>query len=141
MTWTGRSSSSDMFKILKQGFDFYQERAKTTATYYRDSINEIDPEANAPNLRLVLKLAYAALGLGEQGEVQGKIKKIIRDSNGEITGEKRQAIGAELSDQLWYIAMVADELGLSFGDLAVANLRKLQSRKERGTLKGSGDVR
>jgi len=43
MTWTGRSSSSDMFKILKQGFDFYQERAKTTATYYRDSINEIDP--------------------------------------------------------------------------------------------------
>jgi len=89
----------------------------------------------------VLKLAYAALGLGEQGEVQGKIKKIIRDSNGEITGEKRQAIGAELSDQLWYIAMVADELGLSFGDLAVANLRKLQSRKERGTLKGSGDVR
>lgn len=139
--WTGQSSSSDMFKILKQGFDFYQERARTTAFVYQDSINQIDPEANAPNLRLNLELAYVGLGLGEQGEIQGKIKKIIRDSIGQITDERKEEIEEELTDLLWYVAMTLDKLGLSFGEAAIKNLEKLQDRKNRGVLKGEGDNR
>lgn len=141
MTWmTGQSSSSDMFKILKESLDFYQERARTTAVY-QDSINQIDPEANAPNLRFNLELAYVGLGLGEQGEIQGKIKKIIRDSIGQITDERKEEIEEELTDLLWYVAMTLDKLGLSFGEAAIKNLEKLQDRKNRGVLKGEGDNR
>lgn len=86
-------------------------------------------------------ISYVGLGLGEAGEVQGKLKKILRDDAGVITQEKREAIAGELGDVLWYVAMLADELGLGLEDIAEANLSKLFSRKERGVLTGSGDNR
>lgn len=110
-------------------FQEYQEATEATAIY---------PEAGRGT---PMALAYVGLGLGESGEVQGKIKKIIRDSDGEISNEARAAIGKELGDQLWYIGRVAAELGLSLGVIAVNNLEKLSSRKERGVLGGSGDDR
>jgi NTP pyrophosphatase (non-canonical NTP hydrolase) len=125
---------------IASGFDQYQKEAMKTALY-KDAVDKLDPEADAPNLRQILKLSYAALGLGESGEVQGKIKKIIRDANGIIDEERRTAIKKELGDTLWYIAMIAEELSLSLGDIAVANIDKLQSRKERGALHGDGDTR
>jgi len=36
---------------------------------------------------------------------------------------------------------LTDELGYTFDDLIEYNTQKLSSRKERGTLGGSGDVR
>lgn len=86
-------------------------------------------------------IAYTALGLGETGEVQGKVKKILRDSGGVISDEVRKEIGKELGDVTWYIARLADELDLSFEQIAQGNLDKLNSRKERGVLTGSGDNR
>src|SRR5215216_2485018 len=51
---------------------------------------------------------YPTLGLvNEAGEVAGKIKKVFRDKDGEISEETRQALKAELGDVLWYIAQVA----------------------------------
>lgn len=108
-------------------FDEYQDRSGATAIY--------------PGQGELLGLAYVGLGLGEAGEVQGKIKKIIRDSNGVITDEARKAIGKELGDQLWYIARTCTELKLKLGDVAEANLSKLEDRKERGVLTGNGDER
>lgn len=86
-------------------------------------------------------LLYTALGLGEAGEVQGKVKKILRDDNGELTQEKQIVIAAELGDLLWYIANMAEELGVSLDYIAEQNLNKLNSRKDRGVLQGSGDNR
>lgn len=86
-------------------------------------------------------LLYVGLGLGEAGEVQGKIKKILRDDAGEITEEKRQAIARELGDVLWYASQICEELGLRLGDIARMNLAKLADRQERGVLTGSGDER
>lgn len=85
-------------------------------------------------------LAYLALGLGgEAGEIQNKIKKVLR---GDYPAEAiRDDLQAELGDVLWYLAVLADALGLSLAEIAQANLDKLASRQQRGQLRGSGDTR
>lgn len=104
----------------------YQEKASTTALY-----------PNAGN-----NLYYPALGLGgETGEVLNKVKKVMRDHGGTVTDEYREILRGELGDVLWYVAALARELGLNLDDIAQANLEKLFSRKERGTLGGDGDTR
>lgn len=88
------------------------------------------------------RIIYPALGLSnEVGECLGHIKKVIRDGNGEYSEERLQHIKLELSDCLWYFAALCDDFGFNLGDVAQANLDKLQSRKNRGTLQGSGDDR
>ena len=82
-------------------------------------------------------LEYLALGLtSEAGEVAGKVKKLIRDGKGD-----KKAIASEIGDVLWYCAMLAKETKVSLNDIMKDNLKKLYSRKERGTLQGSGDNR
>lgn len=44
-------------------------------------------------------------------------------------------------DVLSYVAMAAEELGVSLEMIAGDNLEKLSERKRRGTLKGEGDNR
>lgn len=103
----------------------YQEQASKTAIYH---------EAN--------KVIYPALGLaGEAGEVADKTKKILRDDNGFVTEARREGLKKEIGDCLWYIAAICRDLGLSLEDVAQTNLDKLNSRKERGVLGGSGDNR
>jgi NTP pyrophosphatase (non-canonical NTP hydrolase) len=119
-------------------FNEYQKQTEQTAIY-GDSISAI-AEPGTPAHKM-LCVAYAGLGMGESGEVQGKIKKIIRDSKGVITDETKQEIKKELGDGLWYIAATAREFDLGLDDVAKSNLDKLFSRKERGVLTGSGDNR
>jgi NTP pyrophosphatase (non-canonical NTP hydrolase) len=85
---------------------------------------------------------YPTLGLvNEAGEVAGKIKKVFRDKNGEITPETREALKAELGDVLWYLAQTCTELELSLDDVAESNLTKLLDRQARGKIQGDGDNR
>jgi len=88
-------------------------------------------------------LEYLALGMtSEAGEVAGKVKKLIRDGD-DVEGfeMKKIAIASEIGDVLWYCAMMAKEVGVPLNDIMKENLKKLHSRKERGTLHGSGDNR
>lgn len=101
----------------------YQDQASKTAIYKQSVI-------------------YPALGLAnEAGEVLGKIKKVLRDNDGDFTAERREEIGAEIGDVLWYIAALSRDLNLSMESIAQANLDKLNSRMVRGVLGGSGDTR
>ena len=85
---------------------------------------------------------YPTLGLvNEAGEVAGKIKKVFRDKDGEVTAETREALKAELGDVLWYLAQVATELDLTLDEIAEYNIAKLYDRLERGKIKGDGDNR
>lgn len=85
---------------------------------------------------------YLALGLaGEAGEVANKIKKALRDNNRIIDTGMASDIGKELGDVLWYIAQMCEILGLDLNTVALKNLQKLQDRKSRGVLGGSGDDR
>ena len=89
----------------------------------------------------LLAVSYDGLGLGEAGEVQGKIKKIIRDNGGTIDAEGREAIKAELGDTLWYIASMCQNLGITLEEVATYNIEKLVDRTNRGVRHGSGDYR
>lgn len=87
-------------------------------------------------------VVYPTLGLtGEAGEVSDKVKKIIRDKGGVFTNQDRLDIVKELGDVLWYIANAAGDLGYTLEDVAYFNMAKLESRRLRNTLQGSGDNR
>jgi len=110
--------------------DEYQQESKKTALYPKD-----DKNLNYP-------ISYPVMGLvSEAGEVAGKVKKVIRDNGGIIDDTKKADIASEIGDVLWYTAQLCTELGLSFDDVAKANLEKLFSRKDRGAIGGSGDNR
>jgi len=87
-------------------------------------------------------IVYPTLGLtSEAGEVAGKVKKIFRDRNGEVTDADRDALTLELGDVLWYLAELCTQLGISLDDVAATNIEKLRDRTERGQLAGDGDHR
>ena len=108
-----------------------------TATLYQDKACEtaIFPKNKA--------MEYLALGLtGEAGEIANKIKKFIRDgATEEEFLEKKIQIGYEIGDVLWYCAVLAEEMGMNLGHIMEKNLQKLNDRKKRGKLSGSGDNR
>lgn len=109
-------------------FDDYQVRSSETAIY--------------PGQGEMLGLTYATLGLcSEAGEIAGKVKKIIRDDDGKINREKADALADEVGDVLWYLSQIAEELSNRLNGIAERNLDKLNSRKERGVIGGSGDNR
>jgi NTP pyrophosphatase (non-canonical NTP hydrolase) len=104
----------------------YQAFSRSTAVY---------PDAGD-------NLLYPTLGLcGEAGEVAEKVKKMIRDDDGVLSGERRAALAKELGDVLWYVAQLATEAGLDLDVVAQDNLDKLLSRRQRNVLQGSGDDR
>jgi NTP pyrophosphatase (non-canonical NTP hydrolase) len=87
-------------------------------------------------------IVYPTLGLAnEAGEVAGKVKKLFRDKNGQISEADREALKQELGDVLWYLAQICTELDLSLQEVAEANLTKLFDRLERGVIRGDGDQR
>ena len=105
----------------------YQKRAQKTAIY---------PTAGKshPN-----GINYTVLGLlGEAGELANDWKKAVRDGDYALAKEKMRF---ELGDVLWYVALLANELGMDLNQVANANLEKLQDRKSRNVLRGSGDKR
>ncbi len=88
------------------------------------------------------KLVYPVLGLvNEAGEVAGKVKKLMRDDQGQLTEERFNDILSELGDVLWYVTATADDLGITISDVFFNNYQKLKSRQERGVIKGNGDHR
>lgn len=121
----------------------YQEKTRTTAIYKNEIAKLFDTVSGVDNYKIekLLNIAYVGLGLGEVGETQGKIKKLIRDSGGVVTDDMRNKIAGELGDILWYVSQTCCELDLSLSDVAQGNVEKLASRKERGVIQGSGDDR
>ena len=104
-------------------FNEYQKIARSTAVY---------PEE--------YKVIYPALGLcGEAGEVADKIKKTIRGDSSldEVSGN----IAGDLGDVLWYLAILADDLGFDLDKIAHWNVDKLNRRWRKGKIKGDGDNR
>ena len=87
-----------------------------------------------------MNIVYPALGLaGESGEVADKVKKIYRD--GRDDAQFKGEIAKEIGDVLWYCANLAEDLGFTLQQIAEMNIYKLQCRKTKGTIAGSGDDR
>lgn len=84
--------------------------------------------------------AYALLNLAaEAGEVLGKVAKHIRDGGDDEV--LRQNIKKELGDVMWMVAAVAADFDLTLSEVCEHNIEKLNSRKERNVITGSGDNR
>jgi len=104
----------------------YQAEAMKTAIYPNQGKN----------------IYYPTMGLvGEAGELSNKVKKVMRDDHDKVTEERKQELIKELGDVLWYVACLCSEIKVKLEDIAKDNLKKLSSRKERGTVPGSGDHR
>jgi NTP pyrophosphatase (non-canonical NTP hydrolase) len=83
--------------------------------------------------------SYMFVGLaGEVGELASIYAKEIRDG---LVAGGTDKVKKELGDVLWFVAGVASLYGLSLQEVAQGNLDKLNSRKERAVLTGSGDDR
>lgn len=88
------------------------------------------------------EIFHLVLGLtGEAGEIAEKFKKLVRDKNSDIQQLDLNDMSKELGDVLWYLAVLADFLGMSLEDIAQTNLAKLADRQKRDALSGSGDNR
>jgi NTP pyrophosphatase (non-canonical NTP hydrolase) len=126
--WATPTEQIENRKVRGLTFNTYQHETRKTAIYPK----ETDLDA----------ATYCCLGLaGEAGEVAGKLKKVMRDGGCDLTAAARKSIAEELGDVLWYASELASSLGVSLDSVAQANLRKLESRKKRGVLGGSGDKR
>lgn len=111
-------------------FDEYQKQALTTAytdPKYKDTLMD--------------KTIWAMGVAGEAGEVVEKWKKMVAYNKGDINTEFLEDMKKELGDVVWYIAVLANSLGISFEEIMQLNVKKLQDRKRRDVIKGKGDNR
>jgi len=104
-------------------FNTYQQEAMKTRIYPAED-----------------NLVYSALGLaGEAGELANKVKKIIRGDHNR--DELVAGIKGEMGDVLWYLAALAEDIGVDLTDIAQENIDKIRSRQSRGEIRGAGDNR
>lgn len=122
---------SFMMKLVRGdksvNFNEYQKAALTTAIHNKDPLMD--------------KTIWAMGVAGEAGELLEKWKKIVAYKEGKISEEDLRLIKKELGDVVWYVAVMAHSLGLSFQDVMDLNIKKLADRKVRGVQKGEGDER
>lgn len=115
----------------------YQKKTQETAIY-PDTVAVVNSFDNIEYIDYV----YPMMGLiGEVGELSNKLQKNIRDNNGDFNALNINDLADEIGDVMWYISQLCNELGIDLEEVITNNVIKLQSRKERGKLGGSGDKR
>ena len=88
------------------------------------------------------EILYPLIGFcGETGEVADKIKKVLRDKDGNFSENDRIEILKEIGDTLWYMTALCQDLGYSIETAANINLAKVTKRREENTIHGEGDNR
>jgi NTP pyrophosphatase (non-canonical NTP hydrolase) len=102
---------------------------------FEDYVKLINDHSNATLLGKGVDLLKGA------GAFSERMKKVFRDSNGEIDGNARWDLTNILSIMLINIAQCTIDLKVTFNHVAIKNLEKLSSRKARDVIKGSGDYR
>jgi NTP pyrophosphatase (non-canonical NTP hydrolase) len=107
--------------------DEYQQEALVTAVFSGDEFKD---------------LSHWVLGIsGEAGEIAEKVKKLIRDFNGQLDSEQKYELAKEIGDVLWYLAVLAKHLDYKFEAIGKMNIDKLRDRQARNKIGGSGDNR
>jgi len=75
--------------------------------------------------------------IGETGEFFEKLKKHKRDD----TPLDKHSVTLEAGDMFFYFIGLLNHLDIKLDDVIKENMKKLDSREKRGTIKGSGDNR
>ena len=95
-----------------------------------------------PDSVLKQKLLYATIGLtAEAGEVAGKVQKMIRDNNSEMTQEIQQQLKKEMGDVMWFLGLLSDAIDVDLNEVVQENIIKIKNRVKNNTIGGSGDER
>ena len=129
-----------MEQMQAEQIEFEEEASNLTLEDYQiEAMDYRKPSADS---------VYALLNLAaETGELLGKVAKHIRDAPKDAARDPDYAevyvdgIASELGDILWMCAAIADDMELSLGQVALANLTKLEDRRQRNKISGSGDNR
>jgi len=109
-------------------FEEYQKKAITTAHIAYD-----DP---------LMQNSVWVMGIaGEAGEIVEKWKKAVAYREGKFDDDQWSDFKKEFADVIWYIAVLAESLGLSLEEIMEQNIAKLADRKKRDVIKGAGDNR
>lgn len=109
-------------------FEDYQKAAVTTA------LKSYDDE--------ILQNSIWVMGIaGEAGEIVEKWKKAVAYREGKFSDDEFADFKKEFADVIWYIAVLAESLGVSLEEIMEHNVKKLADRQKRGVIKGSGDNR
>ena len=109
-------------------FEEYQKKAITTAHIAYD-----DP---------LMQNSVWVMGIaGEAGEIVEKWKKAVAYREGNFDDDQWSDFKKEFADVIWYIAVLAESLGLSLEEIMEQNIAKLADRKKRDVIKGAGDNR
>ncbi len=123
----------------------YQKKAHSFAYYEKPCLvseNNMHAHFKQAKVKESCDWAYPCLGLSEEaGELNGKFAKILRDKHGVISSKDKEAISKEIGDCCWMIAEICTVLDLKFEDVLKQNIAKLEDRKARNVLSGSGDNR
>ena len=129
--------AGEIGEIYQEFFDVAQDLDKD----YSDS-----PSSNLFNMLAIL---------ADEGHRYGKISKKIRDDKwkeeesvafyqefrSRITPELRSKLKKEIGDVLWFLADLSSSLDINLQESADGNISKLESRKARGVISGSGNDR
>ena len=87
-----------------------------------------------------MMLECLVLGIcSEAGEIADKVKKYHRGDK--MDSGLKLLLKGECGDLLWYISELCTLLGYSLSEVMESNIKKLESRKQRGVINGSGDDR
>ena len=126
------------------------------------TLNEYQLKAMDTCMGSCNNVSYMLLNLvGEVGEFASKVAKSIRKEEISIGGEAaigiiknnpvveddtafyfmRNELQKEAGDILWQLSGLCHVMGWTLNDVAVQNLEKLASRKERNVIDGEGDNR
>jgi len=95
-----------------------------------DAINSAVPEVT-----LLVELVVAS---GQTAEI---IKKTMRDNGGQITDINKVKVEVNVNKIVELIGHIINRKGLHLLEVMTTNIDKLQSRKNRGVITGSGDNR
>lgn len=100
-----------------------------SAKYIKDALKtesqDMKPVQERIGTETNVRLIHAALGLGtETAEIQDALKKHI------FYGKPLDKVNLaeEMGDVFWYLAILADELGVSFEETMEKNIAKLKKR-------------
>lgn len=118
--------------MTNTGLDYYTPQEKLlTASEYSDWVEGMILTTGQ------VRLLENTLGLvGEAGEFAEKVKKYVRDGTYD-----RAFWLKELGDVVFYAAALANYLDSDLQEVMDINVAKLEDRKARDVIKGSGDNR
>ena len=108
------------------------------------SPNEYQQKCLEYALPTSLNSAYLVTGLcSEAGEVAGAYAKWLRDGTARIKDQSGSftTIEREVGDVLWFCAVLSDYYGFDLESVMRHNIEKLEYRKQRNVISGSGDDR